>query len=655
MALYWSAAQRIPEGQITATIYGQIRDGKFAEATKHLQFQLQNYPTSRAALSLLAFCHYSSSNFDAAASTYAQLSRLVPSNQEYQMHQAQCLYKAGLHAEATKLALSLENTKQQSLALQLAILYDQEDMQGCKRLLDQLPAAEASTLVAEGCLLYKDRSYAKARQKFLDAISFGGHQPELTYNAALCSYQMKQHGPALKQVAEIIERGIRDHPDLAVGAGAERAGVRSVGNSQALKESALVEAFNLKAAIECKMKNLAAAREALIDMPPRAEAELDPVTLHNIALVNMDTDPNGGFRKLTHLLQSPPFPPVTFANLLLLYCKPQRGLYDLAADVMAENPDLLAKLPQARAPNGDLQQYLDAAMLRASSPEEAYRKLDELAGRHVERLRRLTKQLQDARLAHDSEATKAAISAYEEALEGYIPVLMLQAHIYWDRQQYSRVQQAFQQSAEFCSEHETWRLNLAHTLFMQDQKFKEVIHFYEPIVRAHIDDLLSVTAIVLANLCVSYIMTSQNEEAEALMRKVEQEEELQAQRDPSKHAVHLCIINLVIGTLYCAKGNFPFGIVRVMKSMEPLAQKLETDTWFYVKRCFLALVEGLTKHMIALPDPVLADIMHFLAEAERWGKAIPATFQSRVPAESGVTVAAEARLLTKAFLELLHQ
>ena len=28
------------------------------------------------------------------------------------------------------------------------------------------------------------------------------------------------------------------------------------------------------------------------------------------------------------------------------------------------------------------------------------------------------------------------------------------------------------------------------------------------------------TAIVLANLCVSYIMTSQNEDAEELMRKV---------------------------------------------------------------------------------------------------------------------------------------
>ena len=91
---------------------------------------------------------------------------------------------------------------------------------GCKRLLDQLPAAEASTLVAEGCLLYKDRSYAKARQKFLDAISFGGHQPELTYNAALCSYQMKQHGPALKQVGHCYLQSLhgRSTSPLWIGA-----------------------------------------------------------------------------------------------------------------------------------------------------------------------------------------------------------------------------------------------------------------------------------------------------------------------------------------------------------------------------------------------------------------------------------------------------
>ena len=79
-----------------------------------------------------------------------------------------------------------------------------------------------------------------------------------------------------------------------------------------------------------------------------------------------------------------------------------------------------------------------------------------------------------------------------------------------------------------------------------------------------VESILKVPAIVLANLCVAYIMTSQNEEAEELMRRVEKEEEREA--DPDKQMFHLCIINLVIGTLYCAKGNFEFGIGRVMKA-----------------------------------------------------------------------------------------
>jgi hypothetical protein len=45
--------------------------------------------------------------------------------------------------------------------------------------------------------------------------------------------------------------------------------VRSVGNSHALKETALIEAFNLKAAIELMAQNTPAAAEALAEMPPR--------------------------------------------------------------------------------------------------------------------------------------------------------------------------------------------------------------------------------------------------------------------------------------------------------------------------------------------------------------------------------------------------
>ena len=56
----------------------------------------------------------------------------------------------------------------------------------------------------------------------------------------------------------------------------------------------------------------------------------------------MDSNATDGFRKLSHLLQSPPFPPPTFNKLLMLYCKPQHAFYDLAAAVMADNPELVA-------------------------------------------------------------------------------------------------------------------------------------------------------------------------------------------------------------------------------------------------------------------------------------------------------------------------
>lgn len=42
-------------------------------------------------------------------------------------------------------------------------------------------------------------------------------------------------------------------------------------------------------------------------------------------------------------------------------------------------------------------------------------------------------------------------------------------------------------------------------------------------------------------------MTSQNEEAEELMRKIEREEEQLAYDDSTRKSHHLCIVNIVIG------------------------------------------------------------------------------------------------------------
>lgn len=46
------------------------------------------------------------------------------------------------------------------------------------------------------------------------------------------------------------------------------------------------------------------------------------------------------------------------------------------------------------------------------------------------------------------------------------------------------------------------------------ERYNEAIKYYEPIIKIFFDNMLSLTAIVVANLCVSYIMVNKNEEAE---------------------------------------------------------------------------------------------------------------------------------------------
>uniref|UniRef100_A0A665TM65 Tetratricopeptide repeat protein 30 n=1 Tax=Echeneis naucrates TaxID=173247 RepID=A0A665TM65_ECHNA len=624
----FEAMTAIKDGEYTATIYKLVR--------------------SRAALSLLGFCYYHVQDFTNAAECYEQLTQLHPEVEEYKVYYAQSLYKAGAYPDATKASFVLDNPNSHTKVqhLQACIKYCEEDYSAAKSLLEQLPQDDPDYIYNMGCLLYQDGKYEEACKKFMTAMQVLGYVPALSYNIALSYYSMKNYAQALKYIGEIIERGIREHPELSVGLTTEGIDVHSVGNTLVLHQTALIEAFNLKAAIEYQLKN---AQEALTDMPPRSEEELDPVTLHNQALVNMDTKPSEGFEKLAFLLQQPSFPPVTFGNLLLLYCKHE--YFDLAADVLAENAHLTYKFLSPY-----MYEFLDALLTCQTAPEEAFRKFDDMNGKLTEQLRKLAKQVQEARLARDDEAQKKALQDYDLMQEKYIVVLMAQAKIYWNLENFQMVEKIFRKSVEVCNEDDTWKLNVAHVLFMQN-KYKEAIGFYEPIVKKHYDNILNVSAVVLANLCVSYIMTSQNEEAEELMRKIEKEEEQISYDDPDKKVFHLCIVNLVIGTLYCAKGNYDFGISRVIKSLEPYNKKLGTDTWFYAKRCFLSLLENMSKHMVMLRDDVVQECIQFLEHCEVYGKEVPAIIEQpleEVHIHIGKnTVTYEARLLKALFYEVI--
>jgi len=656
MEFYGGLQRSVPEGKYTSTVYTFIAEAKYMEVIQILSHELNTSPKSRAALSLLGFCFYQVQDFASASNMYEQLVNLFPDVDEYRVAFAQSLFKAGQYENAQKMCLKVDNPSyaQRMMSLQAAIKYEQDDLAGTKTMLAQCVSDNADTIVNLACVLFKEEKYEEAREKFADAMNMIGYSADLSYNIALCYYRMKHLGASLKHIAEIIERGVREHPELSVGSNTDGIEVRSVGNSLALRETALIEAFNLKAAIEYSMSNMEAATEALSDMPPRGEEELDPVTLHNQALMHMEEDPTTGFKKMNFLLSQPPFPPETFSNLLLLYCKYQ--YFDLAADILAENSHLTFKFLTT-----DLFEYLDATILTVTSPPEAFRKYDDLANKHTDKLRKLTKQIQDARLARDNDMIKDALKNYDEALEAYIPVLMAMTKIYWDLENYPMAEKIFRQSAEFCSEHDTWKLNVAHVFFMQETKFRDAIRYYAPIVTRKIeeDGVLSVTAIVLANLCVAYIMTSQNEEAEELMRTIEQEEEKQAYAQDGKQSLHLCIVNLVIGTLYCAKGNFEFGISRVIKSLEPYNKKLSTDTWFYAKRCFLALIDTLAKHMMLMRDAFFHEVVTFLEAAEQFGKDVQIVIPTgpddpNTPPPDKNSVSFEARLLKKMFLRL-HQ
>ncbi len=71
----------------------------------------------------------------------------------------------------------------------------------------------------------------------------------------MCHYKLKHYDIALKNIADIIEKGIKEHPELSVGMQTDGIEVASVGNTLILHESCLVEAFNLKAAIQYTLKN----------------------------------------------------------------------------------------------------------------------------------------------------------------------------------------------------------------------------------------------------------------------------------------------------------------------------------------------------------------------------------------------------------------
>lgn len=79
-------------------------------------------------------------------------------------------------------------------------------------------------------------------------------------------------GPALQYLSAIIEHSQPSEYEMSLALNS------TPEHQRQLQESYLIEALNLKAAIEFQLKNTDAAKQTLSTMPPKDESDLDPVT-----------------------------------------------------------------------------------------------------------------------------------------------------------------------------------------------------------------------------------------------------------------------------------------------------------------------------------------------------------------------------------------
>ena len=92
---------------------------------------------------------------------------------------------------------------------------------------------DSNFVTLDAAILLKEGRFEDSRTKFEYSRGISGPNCELLYNLALCHYRLKQYDKCMQYIAEIIEKGTREHPELGVGTNSEGIVVPSVGNTQA--------------------------------------------------------------------------------------------------------------------------------------------------------------------------------------------------------------------------------------------------------------------------------------------------------------------------------------------------------------------------------------------------------------------------------------
>lgn len=463
---------------------------------------------------------------------------------------------------------------------------------------------------------------------------------DLQYNRALCLYKQSNFTEALDQIEICIGKSNKIQMELALGEDHDH----ETEDHKKAQRSCLIEALNLKTAVLAELEgNWSIARQCLDQLPVKDPGFLDSVSLHNQAVCDHMSDIYSSIDKLSFLCELPnqrdknegddaalTVPDESYLNLLILYTL--SGQTEAGHEFLLKNRGLLESKVLR-----ELLQFLSIRLEPANSDEVVYGKLDRLLDKMIE-------------ATQGGDVAKQHEMSSEQRKKLILNLISYQGLLLWDAGHYQLLERLLARVKSILGDDELWKTNLAHTIFMQDTRYNECIQLYESLSeRVDQNSLLKVDADLLSCLCVAYVLTGRNGDAEALIKNVEAEEleSLAGRADRSGlaglynngggldsgndtdisdrfEASHLCRINLCIGTLYCVKNNYKFGLMRMFKSLEPLRDNLNSENWFNVKRCILALLDGHCKQMIWASDDILNLVVSFLKQCEKYGVQVEA-------------------------------
>lgn len=481
---------------------------------------------------------------------------------------------------------------------------------------------------------------------------------ECIFNRALCQFKLANYSLTVKLADELIDMSRIQFPRVF---DQELTASDDTSIDSCIEDSCLIEALNLKAAAHyCLNHNLEEAKAHLESLPVKDVDKLDCVTLHNKTIFGCMQDIDSSLDTLLHLT----IEQADDRRSSQVACRSQAVVNYLILLLASGKDEISIDTLKKHDSINDLLIGMNIKELF-----EAELKLDDTAtSKSLEKL--LENLMNYIKL---SKAGKTA--AKERANDLTLVVSSLLGSIYWEQNQFSPLEKLFLKVNHALSANQIWKTNIAHFNYIQDVRFEACCELYESLLpETESTNLTHVDPLLLANLCVSYVLTGRNADAEDLIKDIESDElqvlelarpeefEILPKSGHRNQTMHMSMINLVIGTLYCIKHNFEFGMSRVMKATQPMDRNLNQWTWFHVKRCILYLLENQCKQVALVSDELMDQIVSFLKQCEERGATLSPDSLVNWSTQSGDkshtagfnSLVYEARYLRAILLPMIH-